>query len=145
MHNFNFSENTIALDDWNQLDDAGKRNQLASGILVVTPHARIENLGSDFRKFERIVVTSTDFNDGRIFSIGKQLRLIGFSGRLTVVGDILPDQYISLKSCGFDDVISLDKETFNSIVELDHTSALVTVGNQPNGDSESLFSAGTNQ
>ena len=142
MPGFSFSENTIALVDWNQLDEAGKRNQLAPRVLVVAADSRIENLGSDLSNFERIVITSTDFNDGRIFSIGRQLRLLGFSGRLTVVGDILLDQYISLKSCGFDDVLRLDMDSINGIVELDHASSLVTVGNQLNGGSESLFSTG---
>lgn len=145
MPSFNFSENTIALDDWNQLDDTGKRNQAAASILVVASHSGIENLGSDLNKFERIIITSTDFNDGRIFSIGRQFRLLGFPGRLTAVGDILPDQYFPLKSCGFDDVISLDSDAINGIVELDHSSSLVTVGNQLNGDSESRFSVGNNQ
>ena len=142
MPGFSFSENTIALVDWNQLDEAGKRNQLAPRVLVVAADSRIENLGSDLSNFERIVITSTDFNDGRIFSIGRQLRLLGFSGRLTVVGDILLDQYISLKFCGFDNVLRLDMDSINGIVELDHASSLVTVGNQLNGGSESLFSTG---
>ena len=142
MPSFDFSENTVTLDEWNDLDDAARRDRFVSRVLVAASNSRVENLASSFGKFDRIVVTSSDFNDGRIFSIGRQLRLLGFAGRLTVVGDILPDQFSALISCGFDDVLSLDSSTFNGVVDLDHTSSLACVCRQKNGNGGSVLSAG---
>jgi uncharacterized protein (DUF934 family) len=70
------------------------------------------------------------------------LRLLGFAGRLTVVGDILPDQFSALISCGFDDVLSLYSSTFNGVVDLDHTSSLACVCRQKNANGDSVLSAG---
>jgi uncharacterized protein (DUF934 family) len=141
MPSFDFSENTVTLDEWNDLDDAAKRDRFVSRVLVVAANTRVENLAREFSSFERIVVTSSDFNDGRIFSIGRQLRLLGFAGRLTVVGDILPDQFSALISCGFDDVSSLDNSTFDGVVDLDHTSLLASVCGPLNRSRESVLSA----
>ncbi len=142
MPDFEFSENTVTLDEWNDLDDAAKRDRFVSRVLVVASNTRVENLAREFSSFERIVVTSSDFNDGRIFSIGRQLRLLGFAGRLTVVGDILPDQFSALISCGFDDVSSLDSSRFDSVVDLDHTSLLASICGHLNGSKESALTAG---
>jgi uncharacterized protein (DUF934 family) len=142
MPSFEFFENTVSLDEWNDLDGAAKRDRFVSRVLVVAANSRVENLVREFGRFERIVVTSSDFNDGRIFSIGRQLRLLGFAGRLTVVGDILLDQFSALISCGFDDVLSLDSSTIDGVVDLDHTSLLASVCGQLNASRESVLSAG---
>lgn len=142
MPSFEFSENTVTLGEWNDLDDAAKHDRFVSRVLVVASNSRVENLAREFSRFERIVVISSDFNDGRIFSIGRQLRLLGFAGRLTVVGDILPDQFSALISCGFDDVLSLDSDTFNGVVDLDHTSLLASTCGQLNGSRESVLTTG---
>lgn len=142
MPRFEFSENTVSLDEWNDLDDAAKRDRFVSRVLVVASNSRVENLAGEFSRFDRIVVTSSDFNDGRIFSIGRQLRLLGFTGRLTMVGDILPDQFSALISCGFDDVLSLDTDTIDAVVDLDQSSSLASVCRQLNGNRESVLSAG---
>jgi uncharacterized protein (DUF934 family) len=142
MPKFEFSENTVSLDEWNDLDDTAKRDRFVSRVLVVAANSRVENLAREFSKFDRIVVTSSDFNDGRIFSIGRQLRLLEFAGRLTVVGDILPDQFSALISCGFDDVLSLDSDTIDAAIDLDQTSSLASVCGQLNGNRESVLTAG---
>jgi uncharacterized protein (DUF934 family) len=141
MPSFDFSENTITLDEWNELDNAARRDRFVSRVLVIASDSRVENFAGESGGFNRIVVTSSDFNDGRIFSIGRQLRLLGFAGRLTVVGDILPDQFSALISCGFDDVSSLDNSTFDGVVDLDHTSLLASVCGPLNGNRESVLSA----
>ena len=142
MPSFEYSENTVSLDEWNGLDEAAKRDRFVSRVLVVAADSRVENLAGEFGRFDKIVVTSSDFNDGRIFSIGRQLRLLGFAGRLTVVGDILPDQFSALKSCGFDDVLSLDTDTIDAVVDLDQSSSLALVCRQLNGNRESVLTAG---
>jgi uncharacterized protein (DUF934 family) len=142
MPDFDFSENTISLDEWKELDNAGRRDRFASRVLVIASDSRVEDFADESGSFDRIVVTSSDFNDGRIFSIGRQLRLLGFTGRLTVVGDILPDQFSALISCGFDDVLSLDSNMFNGVIDLDHTSSLASVNGQLKENRESVLTAG---
>lgn len=142
MPDFHFSENTITLERWNDFDDAARRDRFVARVLVVVSISRVENLAGEFDKFDRIVVTSSDFNDGRIFSIGRQLRLLGFAGRLTVVGDILPDQFSALRSCGFDDVSNLDSATTNVVVDLDQTASLAVVSGQLNKNRASALTAG---
>ena len=142
MPSFEYSENTVSLDEWNGLDEAAKRDRFVSRVLVVAADSRVENLAGEFGRFDKIVVTSSDFSDGRIFSIGRQLRLLGFAGLLTSVGDILPDQFSALISCGFDDVLSLDTDTIDAVVDLDQSSSLALVCRQLNGNRESVLTAG---
>ena len=142
MPDFDFSENTVTLDEWKELDNAARRDRFASRVLVVASDSRVEDFAGESGSFDRIVVTSSDFNDGRIFSIGRQLRLLGFTGRLTVVGDILPDQFSALISCGFDDVLSLDSATNDVAVDLDQTSSLAAVNGQLHKNRESALTAG---
>src|SRR6056297_2134991 len=55
----------------------------------------------------RIAMISVDFPsfaDGRGFSIGRCLRLIGFRGRLRASGPVIADQFAYLLECGFDEV-----------------------------------------
>ena len=42
--------------------------------------------------------------DGRGFSIARQLRLMGYQGRLRARGHVLADQYAMARRCGFDEV-----------------------------------------
>ncbi len=51
-----------------------------------------------------IRVDFPSFADGRGFTIARQLRLRGFSGRLRARGHVLSDQYAMARRCGFDEV-----------------------------------------
>ena len=44
------------------------------------------------------------FADGRGFTIARQLRLMGFTGRLRARGHVLADQYAMARRAGFDEV-----------------------------------------
>jgi uncharacterized protein (DUF934 family) len=127
MDNFEFSENTIVASEWHELGRAGGYDGLNSAVLVVAADSALEFLAGPLNLFERIVVTSSDFNDGRFFSIGRQIRLLGYSGRLTVVGNVLPDQYTALRSCGFDDALICEDFAIGGIVVLDKALALAGV------------------
>ena len=70
---------------------------------------------------------STDFNDGRFFSIGRHVRLDGYAGRVTVVGNVLPDQYTALLPCGVDDAQICDDLTVGEVVEPGRLIALARV------------------
>lgn len=44
------------------------------------------------------------FNDGRGFTIGRRLRMLGYTGELRAVGPIIADQYPMARRVGFDAV-----------------------------------------
>ena len=44
------------------------------------------------------------FADGRGFSVGKQLRILGYKGRMRAVGHVLSDQFRNALRCGFDEI-----------------------------------------
>ena len=49
-----------------------------------------------------IALVVASFSDGRVFTLARQLRQIGFKGRLEVIGDLLPDQLPMLLEAGVD-------------------------------------------
>lgn len=51
-----------------------------------------------------IRVDFPSFADGRGFTIARQLRLMGYSGRLRARGHVLADQYAMARRSGFDEV-----------------------------------------
>jgi len=44
------------------------------------------------------------FNDGRAFTIGRRLRMMGYMGRLRAHGHVIADQYAMIRRVGFDEV-----------------------------------------
>ena len=53
---------------------------------------------------ETIRVDFPSFADGRGFTIARQLRLMGFTGRLRARGHVIADQYAMARRAGFDEV-----------------------------------------
>ena len=124
MDNFNFSENTVTISDWHTIGHDFDDDSLLLSILVVSADSPIELLAGPLSKFDHIVITSIDFNDGRIFSLGRQVRILGYSGILTVVGDILPDQFPSLLSCGFDGALVISNFAAHESIDLSQAHSL---------------------
>jgi uncharacterized protein (DUF934 family) len=145
MDNLKFSVTTITADEWYEHARNDAINELTARVLVVATDSALEFLDGPLDSLERIVVTSIDFNDGRFFSIGRLIRLNGYSGHLTVVGNILPDQYTALRFCGFDDVLSLDDVSATRVVALDKALTLPGVVNPVNQQLEPLSATGTSQ
>lgn len=44
------------------------------------------------------------FSDGRGFTIGRRLRMMGYTGRLRAHGHVIADQYAMIRRTGFDEV-----------------------------------------
>jgi len=63
-----------------------------------------ESLVALFDTIAMIRIPFPSFADGRGFSLAKQLRMLGFKGRLRAVGHVIADQYGFARSCGFDEV-----------------------------------------
>ena len=117
------SETVISEAQWYELAGSDANQELSTGVLVVATDSTLEFLTGPLDLVERIVIMSDDFNDGRIFSIGRQIRQHGYRRRLTLAGDILPDQYTALRLCGFDDVLILANSSTSRVAVLDKALA----------------------
>ena len=53
---------------------------------------------------DMIRVDFPSFADGRGFTIARQLRLMGYTGRLRAKGHVIADQYAMARRAGFDEV-----------------------------------------
>ncbi len=53
---------------------------------------------------EIIRIDFPSFADGRGFTLARQLRLMGYTGRLRAKGHVLADQYAMARRAGFDEV-----------------------------------------
>ena len=62
-------------------------------------------------KQKRVIIFAECFNDGRIFSLGRQIRIDGYSGDMIAAGNFLPDQLDSLALCGFNHYLPLQNGT----------------------------------
>jgi len=49
-----------------------------------------------------VIVTFPAFNDGRSYSIARQLRLEGYQGEIRAAGNVLPDQLQFMRQVGID-------------------------------------------
>ncbi len=116
-------KNAFIADDWKHLSDTDELP--ASGSVTVT-FERLEKewdtlarftgqLGTRLANTEKaqnlspyaaqlalIVVPFPAFNDGRAYSIARQLRLDGYRGELRATGNILPDQAQLMHQVGID-------------------------------------------
>jgi uncharacterized protein (DUF934 family) len=91
-----WSEGYVALSDVEGLPSA--RAVELAGNEDPTP---LSNL---LAGIELIRVTFPAFNDGRGFTLGRRLRMMGYTGRLRAAGPILADQYAMARRVGFDEV-----------------------------------------
>ncbi|SEW07609.1 protein of unknown function [Aliiroseovarius sediminilitoris] len=53
---------------------------------------------------DMIRIDFPSFADGRGFTLGRQLRLLGYKGRLRAHGHVISDQYAMARRSGFDEV-----------------------------------------
>lgn len=63
-----------------------------------------------FGTIDSIIVTFPSFADGRGFSLARQLRRLGYRGRLVAQGHVIADQYAHARRCGFD-AVAIDAAT----------------------------------
>ena len=82
-------------DTWT--DDMGTRADISSDGDPMALSDRLSGL-------DLIRVNFPSFADGRGFTIGRQLRLLGYGGRLRAQGHVLADQYAMARRSGFDEV-----------------------------------------
>ncbi len=93
-------------DDWTigfvAEADAEAANDIVS--LDLASDANPANLANRLSSLQMIRVDFPSSADGRGFTIARQLRLMGYTGRLRAHGHVLADQYAMARRCGFDEV-----------------------------------------
>lgn len=66
-------------------------------------HERVEDLRPDVRRLQLIALEFPKFTDGRAYTQARLLReRLGFAGELRATGQVLPDQLLLMRRCGFD-------------------------------------------
>ena len=94
----------FAADDWTKgfVRVSEAANDVVS--LDVASDADPATLTDHLVGAEMIRVDFPSFADGRGFTIARQLRLAGYSGRLRAKGHVISDQYAMARRSGFDEV-----------------------------------------
>jgi len=85
----------FAPDDWQGPEDR---------TATLGPEDRAEDLADRLVALDLIRVTFPAFSDGRGFTLARDLRRQGFTGRLRATGHVLADQYAMARRAGFDEV-----------------------------------------
>lgn len=70
--------------------------------VVFTNMDRAEALATFLPRLSLVVLPFPAFNDGRAYSIARQIREFGFKGELRATGNVLPDQLQFMQQVGFD-------------------------------------------
>ena len=68
------------------------------------PTDRASALAGRLDQFDLIRIAFPAFSDGRGFTIARDLRRMGYAGRLRATGHVLADQYAMARRVGFDEV-----------------------------------------
>ena len=94
----------FAADDWTK--DFVLVSEAANDVvsLDVASDADPATLTNRLVRVEKIRGGFPSFADGRGFTIARQLRLAGYSGRLRAKGHVISDQYAMARRSGFDEV-----------------------------------------
>ncbi|MDX1785310.1 MAG: DUF934 domain-containing protein [Roseovarius sp.] len=91
-------------DGWNEpftpLDEATE----TTGVLDVPADADLETLLDKIPNLRMVRVDFPSAADGRGFTLARQLRLHGYTGRLRARGHVIADQYAMARRVGFDEV-----------------------------------------
>lgn len=90
-------------DDWAGPFSALEDARSGHGIDVPSSADPME-LAGRLSDIPLIRVDFPSFADGRGFTIARQLRLIGYKGRLRARGHVIADQYAMARRAGFDEV-----------------------------------------
>ena len=72
--------------------------------LDLPPDATFEQIAGRLPSLRHIRIDFPSFADGRGFTLARQLRLMGYRGRLRAKGHLIADQYAMARRAGFDEV-----------------------------------------
>jgi len=94
----------FAPDGWNE-DFVGLADvNDATEVLDVPSDADLSDLKGNLEGLRMVRIDFPSSADGRGFTIARQLRLMGYDGRLRARGHVIADQYAMARRSGFDEV-----------------------------------------
>ena len=96
----------FAAEDWAHgflSPDNLPANDGAVGV-DLAPDADVSALKDSLDRIEMIRIDFPSFADGRGFTLARNLRRMGFRGRLRAKGHVIADQYAMARRSGFDEV-----------------------------------------
>lgn len=73
-------------------------------LLSIENSADPYEISTRFNQLDSISIEFPSFADGRGFSLARQIRQLGFTGRLRATGHLISDQYYHARRAGFDEV-----------------------------------------
>ena len=91
-------------DDWAGQFAAPDDTASEFGGLDLAPDTDLADLPRNLDPITMIRIDFPSFADGRGFTLARQLRLRGYTGRLRAKGHVLADQYSMARRAGFDEV-----------------------------------------
>ena len=91
----------MTLDELQGADETALPRRI---VLAVENTVDTDSLQSWFSHVEQIEIPFPSFADGRGFSIARELRQLGYAGRLRATGHLIADQYAHARRVGFDEV-----------------------------------------
>lgn len=96
---------TVSLARWQQEKDALAAHRGLLGLRLPNT-AEIEAIAADLPRFDLIVLDFPKFTDGRAYSQARLLRQrYHYESELRAAGNVLRDQLLFMKRCGFDSFI----------------------------------------
>lgn len=106
-------DNGFSVDDWEYgyqaLDPEANQMSTNATALDVDGDTDINLIIDKLAGITMIRINFPSFADGRGFTLARQLRLNGFTGRLRAHGDLISDQYAMARRAGFNEV-EIDRE-----------------------------------
>lgn len=105
--------------------------QANAGSVRVEAGDDVRRLVGSFDRLRLVEISFPRFRDGRGYSAGRILREFGYKGEIRAVGDVLVDQILFMRRCGFD--------SFAPDAPLDESAVTRALGRfeyvyQPTGD-----------
>ena len=91
-------------DDWTTPFTSLAEARADTAALDLPSDTDPASLGGQLDDVAMIRVAFPSFADGRGFTIARQLRLMGYRGRLRAAGHVIADQYAMARRAGFDEV-----------------------------------------
>lgn len=91
-------------DDWPAGDADAGQNRHGIQPVNLTLDTPDDQMATAVNEATHIRVVIGSFADGRGFTLARQLRRMGFSGRLRAAGPLIADQYAMARRAGFDEV-----------------------------------------
>lgn len=92
----------VSLERWQAERETLVARNEPLGIRLKSSEAP-EAIAADVGRFDLICLEFPKFQDGRAYSYARKLRQRhGFTGELRAVGNVLRDQFLFMRRCGFD-------------------------------------------